>query len=378
MLIFGWVEEYAENSGVTEYCPELGRLFLTEYRLYPKHCPSLFNKAKILVRRLDEINENKKFSLYLPISMPSVPPQFKEWHEKYCEHLKQSNCKEATITSHKRYAARLLDGLAGKVISYDKLTAADIYDFFTNTTNIPLHSNYVIKRFLTFLFKNNVTKTDLGFCVPRHSLPRALPSIYTGDEISKVLAAVDRSEYIGKRDYAILMLASQLGMRSSDIVNLSAKNIDVVNKTISIIQIKTAEPQTLVMNAEVEAAINDYINNGRGNSESDKIFLSSRVPFMPITPDVCWAITQKYFKLAGIAPQGRHQGPHALRASYATALVDKGVPYAVVQEALGHSDPESSRYYIRTDLRRLRNCALDIPKPTGAFAVMLNDLEGTV
>ena len=54
------------------------------------------------------------------------------------------------------------------------------------------------------------------------------------------------------------------------------------------------------------------------------------------------------------------------------------IPYAVVQEALGHEDPESAKYYVRVDIRRLRMCALDVPKPTGAFAVMLGDLEGVL
>jgi hypothetical protein len=63
--------------------------------------------------------------------------------------------------------------------------------------------------------------------------------------------------------------------------------------------------------------------------------------------------------------------------------VAKGVPYVVVQEALGHEDRESAKYYVRLDVRRLRMCALDVPKPIGAFAVMLEpnvraDLEGAL
>jgi site-specific recombinase XerD len=67
-----------------------------------------------------------------------------------------------------------------------------------------------------------------------------------------------------------------------------------------------------------------------------------------------------------------------LRASYATSLINKGIPYAIVKEALGHDDPESTKHYVRVDIRRLRICALDVPKPSGAFAVMLGDLEGSL
>ena len=375
MQVFGWLENFMSECGETEYFPNLGFRFITEYRLNPEHYPSLFGKAKILVRRLDDIVKNKEFSMRIPFQTPSVPPQFSEWYGKYCDDLKKSNYKESTITGHKRYTAHILNGLAQKVPSYDKLTPEDLYSFFTGNDSLPTLSYSVARRFLIFLFKNNVTQKDLSICVPRPRLPRPLPSIYTKDEVNKVLAAVNRSEGIGKRDYAVLLLASHLGMRSSDIVNLSEGNIDFGNKNISIIQLKTLTPQTLVLNPEVEEAITDYIDNGRPKSKSDKLFLTSRAPYMPIVAGVCYSIADKYFKLAGIETQGRRGGPHALRASYATALVDKGVPYAVVQEALGHNDPESSRHYVRADVRRLKNCALDVPMPTGAFAVLLEDVE---
>jgi site-specific recombinase XerD len=171
------------------------------------------------------------------------------------------------------------------------------------------------------------------------------------------------------------MLASRLGLRSSDIVNLTEDNIDLKAKTISIVQVKTSAPQKLVMNDEVKDALFDYIDNGRPQSESLQLFLHSKAPFLPIKAATCFAITKKYFDLAGISAQGRRQGPHALRASYASALVAKGVPYSVVQKALGHEDIESSKHYVRTDANRLRNCALDVPKPTGAFAAVIGDLE---
>jgi site-specific recombinase XerD len=375
MRIFGWLEEFLAERGETEYSPQLGHFFLAEYRLQAQHNPIYFNRARVLVRRLDEIVENKAFVLQLEPPKAVVPPQFKEWHSKYCEHLRQIGMSESTITSHSRYAQRLLFTLAKKVASYDELTAADLYDYFVNSDKLPNQSPTVARRFLLFLFKNNVTKTNLSACVPSLQRPKPLPSIYTGDEINKLLATVDRSDANGKRDYAILMLASRLGLRSSDIIGLTENHIDLDEKTISIIQAKTSVPQKLVMNNEVEEALFDYINNGRPKSESAQLFIYSKAPFFPIKAATCFAIVKKYFDLAGIAAQGRRQGPHALRASYATALIAKGVPYSVVQKALGHEDIESSKHYVRTDAKRLRNCALEVPKPTGAFAAIIGDLS---
>jgi integrase len=202
--------------------------------------------------------------------------------------------------------------------------------------------------------------------------------VYSGEEVERLLSSVDRTTDLGKRDYAILILAAHLGLRSSDIVGLSFNDIDYMAKTIKTVQTKTGRPLTLVMNAEVEEAVTDYIQNGRPESSSGIIFLSPQAPFSPLSAGTGFAAAQKHFNLAGIAARGRNRGTHALRASYATALAAKGTPYAVVQEALGHEDPESAKYYVRIDANRLRMCALDIPKPAGAFAVMLNDLEGVL
>ena len=63
-----------------------------------------------------------------------------------------------------------------------------------------------------------------------------------------------------------------------------------------------------------------------------------------------------------------------MRASYATAIIAKGLPYSVAQKALGHNSPESMKHYARVDIPRLKEFAIDVPKPSGAFADSLNDL----
>jgi site-specific recombinase XerD len=174
------------------------------------------------------------------------------------------------------------------------------------------------------------------------------------------------------------MIAAKLGLRSSDIVNLTLVDIDHTAKTIEVVQVKTNRPLTLVLNGDVEEAIDDYIEHGRPQATPDKIFVSSQAPYTPLTAGGGYFIVHKYMELAGVAALGRRRGPQALRQSYATALVTKGVPYSVVKEALGHEDPESAKHYVRVDVKRLRPCAITVPKPIGAFAVLLGDLEGVL
>jgi len=380
--ILGWVENYLDAYGETNYSKESGQRFLAEYPLQSKHSQSQYTSARTVIRRLDEILENKMFTPCFRETKNECPLRFSGIHEKYLEKLVKRGYRKSTITSRKMYSARMLSRLPETVLSLETLSAADLYNVFTKH-EWPSVGLLASRDMLFFLYEKNVTKTNLSECVPRPRRPRALPSVYSGDEVRRLLSTVDRSTGLGKRDYAILILAAHLGLRSSDIVGLSFKDVDYKAKTIEIIQSKTERPVKLVMNSEAEEAIKDYIQNGRPQSSGtegshDKIFLGSQAPFAPLSAGSGYTVAKKYFYLAGIAAHGRRRGAHALRASYATALIAKGVPYAVVQEALGHENPESAKYYVRVDTNRLRMCALDVPKPIGAFAVMLNDLEGVL
>jgi len=377
MGIFGWVVEYLNGYGEINYTKELGQRFLIEYRLQANHRPNQFLKAKTIIRRIDEILENKPFALCFCKVLPECPSRFTGVYDKYLERLIKHGYKKNTITIRKRYVNRFLSRIPETVLSLEELAAADLYNIFTKYEWLPV-CLVVARNFLSFLFDTGVTKTNLSVCVPKPVYPKPIPSIYSGDEIKQLLSFIDRTYSQGKRDYAILLLASHLGLRSSDIVGLSLTDINYTAKTIEIVQVKTGRPLKLVMNTEVEEALADYIQNGRPKSPSERIFLRSRAPFLPLTAASGHAIACKSFNQAGIPVQGRRRGTHSLRASYATALIAKDVPYAVVKEALGHEDHESAKYYVRVDIRRLRMCALDVPKPMGTFAVMLNDIEGVL
>ncbi|MDR1953155.1 MAG: tyrosine-type recombinase/integrase [Clostridiales Family XIII bacterium] len=377
MRIFGWIEEYLEGYGATEYSEEWGKRFIAEYSLQDNHRSEHFKSARTVVRRVDEILAGKLFSPCFRPSQTECPPRFADLLNRHLEYLEQMGYRKSTIDGRRRYAGQFLNRIPETVENIESLTASDLYGIFAKGEWIG--SAYAAARgLLLYVHESGLTETDLSSCVPRPKRPRTLPSVYSGEEVTRLLSAVDRSTDIGKRDFAILMLASHLGLRSSDIVNLSSNDIDHVTKAISITQVKTGRPLTLVMNSDIEEAVSDYMQNGRPQSSSERIFLGTQAPFAPLSAGACCTITRKYFKLSGIDSQGRRRGPHSLRASYATALVANGIPYSIVKEALGHEDPESAKHYVRVDVRRLRLCALDVPKPSVAFAVMLGDLEGVM
>ena len=104
-------------------------------------------------------------------------------------------------------------------------------------------------------------------------------NIINDEELYALLNQIDTSSPIGKRDMAIFQLIITTGMRSTDVVNMKLTDIDWSRGEIHIIQKKTGNPLTLPLLQEAGSAIQDYILNGRPDSDAEEIFLRSKAPF---------------------------------------------------------------------------------------------------
>jgi integrase len=87
-------------------------------------------------------------------------------------------------------------------------------------------------------------------------------------EIRMMDASIDKSSPVGKRDYAIFLLASRLGLRASDMCLLQFSNLDWDRNVINLVQFKTKKEIELLLLAVIGEAIIDYICNSRPKSRS--------------------------------------------------------------------------------------------------------------
>ena len=78
-----------------------------------------------------------------------------------------------------------------------------------------------------------------------------------------MLKCIDRSNPIGKRNYAIMLIASNLGLRTSDILALTMDNFNWRNNEINLVQYKTQELLCLPLSPQIGSAVIDYWKNGR-------------------------------------------------------------------------------------------------------------------
>ena len=186
-----------------------------------------------------------------------------------------------------------------------------------------------------------------------------------------LLGAVERSSPVGKRDYAILLLAAQLGLRGGDIRQLRLEHILWDQSRIELSQSKTGVPVSLPMSEELGVALIDYLRNGRPPAAHREVFLRAHAPFLPMSIDNHFGhLITKYRLLAGVplSPPPRWRGLHSLRHSLASRLIEAGTPLEVIAAILGHSCQESTQSYIRIDVEALRDVALGLGEVCNAGA----------
>ena len=194
-----------------------------------------------------------------------------------------------------------------------------------------------------------------------------IPSFYTSDEVRIIESSIERNTLIGKRSYAMLLLASRLGLRASDIAYLEFSNIDWQNNEIRLYQKKTGNPIVLPLLADVGNAIIDYLQYARPKSNSNRIFLSARAPYHPTPCSIVSCSINNIISSSGILTKRRRHGPHALRFSLASGMLSTGATLPTISEVLGHSSPKTSMQYLKIDLHSLRQCVLEVPVVPDSF-----------
>lgn len=225
---------------------------------------------------------------------------------------------------------------------------------------IAVHAS-ALRGWLGYLRLRGLVAIDLAEAVvlPRLAVITGPPPIWDQATIEKLLGAVDRSTPLGKRDYAMLLLAARYGLRASDIRTLRLEDIHWREQRILLIQSKTQQPLELPLLADVDAALADYLRHGRPSCAAREIFLRHMRPIAPFADhNSHWAVIARALRVAGIADARSRRGFHRLRHSLATHLLGAGVALDVISDVLGHTSVDTTRRYTQVDLAGLRSVAL--------------------
>jgi site-specific recombinase XerD len=283
--------------------------------------------------------------------------------QSYCENKGYS---KITTDQHIQKSVRFMDYLASQNITNCKEISLPLIHAYIKTlagyasTTIG-HKICCIRTFLRFLLETGEIQTDFSAKIPMIQGRKQIriPSVWTKDELQKLLAAIDRGSPKGKRDYAIILLACYLGMRGSDIRNLKKKDFHWEEKKLIFIQSKTKTPLSLPLTPEVGWAVIDYLKYGRPNVDIPYLFVKHHAPFGPFAAgDNLHGMIKTYMGLAHLPKLNKKRGMHSLRHTMASMLLEKGTPLSTISNLLGHVDTNSTAVYLKVGMQKLKECAL--------------------
>jgi len=234
------------------------------------------------------------------------------------------------------------------------------------------HKLCAVRSFLRFAAGEGLASTALADTVPavKSRKQAKIPSVWDLADVTKILDAVDRANPCGKRDYAIILLVTRLGLRSIDVKRLEFSDFDWPASRLSVTQAKTGHRVWLPLLKDVGWAVIDYVRHGRPASDCPQVFVRHTAPAGPFSDqDHLHQILVKHARAAHVPVSGkRRHGMHSLRHTLATRLMEDGTPVELIADILGHQSVQSTGVYLKSSLGLLAKCALDPGTPAGEVA----------
>ena len=290
--------------------------------------------------------------------------------EKLITHLTNLRRSMVTIKDYRLYLSEFLMHLNERNVKHvPAITEKDILTFVSSHPTNKVNIVSALRVLFRFWREEHIVddRFEELFDTYKTHKPERIPSYFTANEVMRIEQSVSRNSANGKRNYAMLLLASRLGLRASDIANLQFSDIDWDKNMITLTMQKTKKVIELPLLADVGNAIIDYLRHGRPKSDSQNVFLSGNAPYVTATKNMVCAAINGIILRSGVDTSGKHHGPHSLRHSLASAMLNGGSMMPVISESLGHRSTQTTLAYLKIDIRSLQKCALPVPEIADCF-----------
>lgn len=217
-----------------------------------------------------------------------------------------------------------------------------------------------LRSLLRWLHLSGQVPTPLAAAVPAvagwklSSLPKGLES----GQLARLLGGCDRRMPTGRRDYAVMLLLSRLGLRAGEVARLGLDDIDWRRGEITVTG-KGNRSEKLPLPADVGKAITAYLRDGRPSAaEGRSVFVRVHAPLQGLTTGGITMIVFDAAQRAGLPKMHAHR----LRHTVATAMLRASSPLPEVGQVLRHRSVLSTAIYAKVDREALS--VLARPWPT--------------
>jgi integrase/recombinase XerD len=208
-----------------------------------------------------------------------------------------------------------------------------------------------------FLAEEGHVDDDVGAAVAPPPVARGLPKALTEDEVDALLSRVVGDDPVARRDRAILETLYGTGVRISELVTMSLRDLDLHDGFVRVVGKGDKERVVPVLGAAADALGAWLTVEGRGamiparwrrRDDEGAVFLNQRGG--RLGRQGTWLVVKAHAAEAGL---GDRLTPHVLRHSCATHLLDHGADIRAVQELLGHASIATTQVYTKVSNERL-------------------------
>jgi len=193
---------------------------------------------------------------------------------------------------------------------------------------------------LRFLYDTTLGRVGLVEKLAWAKPPRRLPTVLSVDEVRRMLKVAASCP----RDKALLMTMYGAGLRISETLALKAQDIDTPRMLIHVRLGKGSKDRMVKLSAPLLTALRDaWRARPKHKTPTDRLFPCNANPAMPMNRGTAYRVVTRAAKRAGIT---KRVGPHTLRHSYATHLLEAGTDLHTIQLLLGHANFKTTTLYL--------------------------------
>ena len=365
--------QFAEERNETFFSEQLGIDFLKKhYNIFEKDFNHTLSQADAqelrIIRTIGDFQLHRTIlRRYYKQKNILTDEYFISLRNRFKTYCQRKDYSTVTVEHYVKQSVKFMDYLISQNIKCcSKITIANIHAYINTLAGYTYKTIEQvicsIRAFFRFLLEIKKVKVDFAVKIPMIQARKQtrIPSVWTADELKKLLAAIDRGSPKGKRDYAIILLACHLGLRSKDIKDLKITDFDWGKNNLVFTQSKTRTSVSLPITREVGWAVIDYLKYGRPKVDSPNLFVRHMAPFLPFSEgDHLSQLIKTYIQIAHIKTSKKHYGLHSLRHTLASMLLEKDTPLTTISDILGHTDVDSTAIYLKVGIKKLKECALD-------------------
>jgi site-specific recombinase XerD len=234
--------------------------------------------------------------------------------------------------------------------SPDTATADDLRRFQVEQRDagVPVPTVNNIVSALRFFFTQTVDRPDLARKLVRLAHPRKLPVVLSRDEVARLLNATTCLKH-----QAALSVAYGAGLRVAEVSALKVADIDSERMLIRVERGKGGQYRNAMLSTDLLALLRDWWKVGwqQGVMHRDGWLFPGQHALKPISTRQLHRIVVEAAQAADIA---KRVGPHTLRHSFATHLLEDGIDIRIIQALLGHAKLDNTAFYTRVATRTVR------------------------